>query len=139
MSIKKTSHTKFPPLRHNYPANYPCNRASLRFSGKSVPVVPDEIGAPRCRLADSPGSLTMKPHRQAPATRPTKKREFRFLFGAAWLCVGALVKWDASWLYVLLGLTLCAALWVGRRQPALVRVLLLLALVFPAWKLVDQW
>lgn len=49
------------------------------------------------------------------------------------------MKWDARWLYLLLGLTVIAALWVGRRQPALLRVLLLLALVFPAWKKVDRW
>src|SRR4051812_2162662 len=81
----------------------------------------------------------MKPQSRAPTTRPTSKREFFFLFGAAWVCAAALVKWDAPWLYVLLGVMVFAALWVGRRQPALLRVLLLLALGFPAWKIVDQW
>src|SRR4051812_50181149 len=82
----------------------------------------------------------MKPQSRAPATRATRTRKFLFLFGAAWVFAGALLKWDAPWLYVLLGVTLFAALWVGRQQqPAILRVLLLLALVFPAWKIFDQW
>src|SRR5205814_3635744 len=52
----------------------------------------------------------LKPHRQAPTTRPTRTRKFLFLFGAAWVCAGALVRWDAPWLYVLLGVTVFAAL-----------------------------
>ena len=82
----------------------------------------------------------MKPHSQAPTTRATRTRKFLLLFGAAWVFAGALMKWDAPWLYVLLGFTVFAALWVGRQQqPAILRVLLLLALVFPAWKIVDHW
>ncbi len=82
----------------------------------------------------------MKPQSQAPATRATTTRKFLFLFAAAWMFVGALVKWDTPWIYVLLGFTVVAALWVGRQhQPAILRVLLLLALVFPAWKIIDQW
>src|SRR3954463_1443117 len=82
----------------------------------------------------------MKPQSRAPATRATRTRKFLFLFGAAWVFAGALLKWDAPWLYVLLVFTVLAALWVGRQQqPAILRVLLLLALVFPAWKIVNQW
>jgi hypothetical protein len=55
------------------------------------------------------------------------------------VCAGALVKWDARWLYLLLGVTVTAALWMGRRQPVILRALLLLVLVVPAWKRVDQW
>src|SRR5438445_13175831 len=72
-------------------------------------------------------------------TRSNTKKGFSFLFLTAWVCVGALVKWDTRWIYLLLGLTVIAGLWVGRRQPALFRLLLLLALVFPAWKKIDRW
>ena len=80
----------------------------------------------------------MKPRARVPTTRSTGKETFHFLLVTAWVCVGALAKWNARWLYPLLGLTVIAALWAGRRQPALLRALLLLALVFPAWKLVDR-
>ncbi|MBI4324294.1 MAG: VCBS repeat-containing protein [Chloroflexi bacterium] len=80
----------------------------------------------------------MKPLSPATKTRATGTKAFPFLFVTAWVCVGALVKWDTRWLYLLLGLTVIAALWAGRRQPALLRVLLLLALVFPTWKEVDR-
>ncbi len=49
------------------------------------------------------------------------------------------MRWDTGWLYLLLGLTTIAALWVGRRRPALSRMLLLLALVFPVGKTIDPW
>src|SRR5256885_3558122 len=74
---------------------------------------------------------------KAPASRSTGTKVFPFLFVTAWLCVGALIKWDARWLYLLLGLTVIAGLWAGRPR-ALPRVLLLLALVFPVWKKVEQ-
>ncbi|MEO8350220.1 MAG: CRTAC1 family protein [Chthoniobacteraceae bacterium] len=81
----------------------------------------------------------MKPPSQAsPTTRSTGPNDFFFLFGLAWICAGALVKWDARWIYLLLGLTVIAALWVGRRQPVLLRLLLLLALAFPVWKKFDR-
>ena len=80
----------------------------------------------------------MKPRARVPTTRSTGRETFHFLLVTAWVCVGALAKWNARWLYLLLGLTVIAALWAGRRQPALLRALLLLALVFPAWKLVDR-
>src|SRR6266540_3242764 len=71
---------------------------------------------------------------QSPTTRSNARKGFSFLFLTAWVCAGALVKWDARWLYLLVGLTVIAGLWAGRRKPALLRALLLLALVFPAWK-----
>jgi hypothetical protein len=49
------------------------------------------------------------------------------------------MKWEARWLYLLLGLIVVVALWIARGQPALLRVLLLLALVFPTWKKVGHW
>src|SRR5437868_455103 len=36
----------------------------------------------------------MKPSRRSPTTRSTGTKEFLFLFGAAWVCAGALVKWE---------------------------------------------
>ena len=81
----------------------------------------------------------MKPRSRAPRTRSTGTREFQFLFGATGVCAGALLKWESSWLYFLVGLTWIAALWVGRRQPALLRLLLLLALAVPAWKIAGRW
>ncbi len=82
----------------------------------------------------------MKPPSQVPSTtRSTGANEFFFfLFGASWICAGVLVKWDARWIYLLLVLTVIAALWVGRRQPVILRVVLLLALVFPVWKKFDR-
>lgn len=77
--------------------------------------------------------------RPAQAARATGTTAFAFLFVTAWVCVGALLKWDVRWLYALACLTAIAALWVGRRQSALLRVLLLPALVLPAWKEVARW
>src|SRR5256884_2961134 len=74
---------------------------------------------------------------KAPASRSTGTKVFPFLLVTAWVCVGALIKWDARWLYLLLGLTVIAGLWAGR-QRTLPRLLLLLALVFPVWKKVEQ-
>ena len=74
---------------------------------------------------------------KAPTSRSTGTKVFPFLFVTAWLCVGALIKWDARWLYLLLGLTVIAGLWAGRPR-ALPRALLLLALVFPVWKKLEQ-
>src|SRR5437667_9810091 len=76
---------------------------------------------------------------KAPTTRSNAKKGFSFLFLTAWVCAGALVKWDARGIYLLLGITVIAGLWMGRRQPALLRLLLLLALVFPIWKTIDRW
>jgi hypothetical protein len=80
----------------------------------------------------------MKTRPQAPAPGPTGTKAFLFLFVTAWVCVGALAKWDARWLYLPLALAVVAALWAGRRQPAVLRVLLGLALVFPVWKEVAR-
>jgi hypothetical protein len=55
------------------------------------------------------------------------------------MCAGALLILDTRWLYLLLSLTVITAAWAGRRQPALLRVVLWLALVFPAWKEVQRW
>ena len=80
-----------------------------------------------------------KTRAQAEATRPAGPRVFAFLFVTAWAFAGASLKWKAGWLYLLAGLTAIMAFWVGRRQPLLFRVLLLLGLVFPSWKAVDRW
>ena len=62
------------------------------------------------------------------------KKAFPILFLIAWACVAALVKWDARWLYLLLGGAVLIGLFAGREERLPIRVLLLLALVFPAWK-----
>ena len=64
---------------------------------------------------------------------------FFLLLTTAWLSVGALLKWEMRWLYLLVVLTVIAGLWAGRRQPALLRGLLGLALLFPAGKEVARW
>ena len=75
---------------------------------------------------------------QALALRPTWTKAFLLLLVTAWVCAGALVKWDARWLYLLLALTVLAALWAGGRQPAFLRLVLLTVLVFPACKKADR-
>lgn len=52
----------------------------------------------------------------------------------AWLGCVALVKWDSRWVYVIVAGSVAGALWLGWRRPVWVRLLLILALVFPAWK-----
>lgn len=59
---------------------------------------------------------------------------FTLLFLLAWLCCGALMKWESRWLYVLLGVSVAGALGLGWRQPVWMRVALVMALVFPVWK-----
>src|SRR4051812_17951535 len=71
--------------------------------------------------------------------RSNLTKAFPVLFVMAWVCVAALLKWDARWLYLLLGLTVIAGLSVSRGQPVLLRVLLVLALAFPASRKVDRW
>src|SRR5437867_2084458 len=66
------------------------------------------------------------------------KKAFGFLFLIAWACAAALLKWNVRWLYVPICLAAIAALWVGRRQPLLLRVLLLPVLLLPIWKEVDR-
>src|SRR2546427_1804329 len=80
---------------------------------------------------------SVKHRPQAPAPRSNGTKVFLILILTGWVCVGALIKWDARWLYLLLGLTVIAGLWAGRPR-ALPRVLLLLALVFPVWKKLEQ-
>lgn len=83
--------------------------------------------------------LAVPLHEQRPnlPARSPARNAFIFLFVIAWVCCGALVKWEARWLYLLLGVAVIAALWIGRRQPVVLRLLVLLALVFPVWKKVE--
>jgi hypothetical protein len=76
---------------------------------------------------------------QAPPHRTPGDTVFMLLLITAWIGVGVLVKLDARWLYFVIGSIVVAALWVGRRQRVLLRVLVLLALVYPGWRLVDRW
>ncbi len=76
---------------------------------------------------------------QTKPNRPPGKKTFTFLFVIAWGCAGTLLKWDERWLGALILLTVILALWSGRRQPAVLRVILCLALVVPAWKEFSRW
>jgi hypothetical protein len=64
---------------------------------------------------------------------------FPLLVVAAWACVAALVRLESRWLYLVLALAVAIGLWVGRRQAVYLRVLLVLALVYPAWKKIGHW
>ena len=64
---------------------------------------------------------------------------FPLLSVVAWACVAALVRLESRWLYLVLALAVAVGLWVGRRQAVYLRVLLVLALVFPAWKKIGHW
>ncbi|MBM3878214.1 MAG: CRTAC1 family protein [Verrucomicrobia bacterium] len=76
---------------------------------------------------------------RGPALPPRTPRDARFLalLAAAWVGVGAMLSVDALWLPVAVGFAVAGALWVGRRQPIFLRVLVLLALVYPAWRIVQ--
>ena len=87
--------------------------------------------------ADSEGPA--KRRSQTPPHLASSNPAFWCLLVAAWVGVGALAKLDTGWLYAAIVLTVAAALWAGRRQPVLVRALLLLALVYPAWKRAAGW
>jgi len=90
--------------------------------------------------ADGAHSQGQAKHRsQEPARRPGRDKAFLCLLVAAWAGVGALVKVDVLWLCFLIAFTVLAALWTGRRQPAFLRALVLLALVFPSWRVVERW
>src|SRR5205823_6235382 len=75
-------------------------------------------------------------------TSRTGTKTFRFLFVTASVWFGALVKWDLGlgnlrygFATAFLGEMFSSG--SGCRLPALLRVLLLLPLVFPAWKQVE--
>ena len=60
------------------------------------------------------------------------------LIAVSWICGGALLKLNASWLYLLIAISVTAALWVGRRQGWLLRAVVLLALAIPISKIVQE-
>src|SRR5687767_5797769 len=75
-----------------------------------------------------------------PISRETLRTSgFAILFLTAWLCCWALAKWDAHWLYGLLAASVAAGVWLGRRRPVWMHLLLVLALVFPTWKQVRLY
>ena len=61
------------------------------------------------------------------------------LIAVSWICGGALLKLDAPWLYLLVTISVIAALWVGRRQGWLLRAVVLIVLVIPFSKIVKKW
>ena len=60
------------------------------------------------------------------------------LIAVSWICGGALLKINAPWLYLLIAISVTAALWVGRRQGWLLRAVVLLALAIPISKIVQE-
>ena len=60
------------------------------------------------------------------------------LIAVSWICGGALLKLNAPWLYLLIAISVTAALWVGRRQGWLLRAVVLLALAIPISKIVQK-
>ena len=60
------------------------------------------------------------------------------LVAVSWICGGALLKLNAPWLYLLIAISVTAALWVGRRQGWLLRAVVLLALAIPISKIVQE-
>lgn len=80
----------------------------------------------------------MKTRTPAPIVQSTGRKAFHFLLVSAWVCSVLTLKWDERWLYALLGVIIIAGSFAGRRQPAIVRVLLLLPLVFPVWNKIHS-
>lgn len=81
----------------------------------------------------------MKERSQTRAALPqsSERAAFRLLLATAWACVGLLAITGSPWSSVAVGLAVLAALWVGRHEPLLLRGLVVLAVVYPAWKLVN--
>ncbi|MFO1497684.1 MAG: CRTAC1 family protein [Verrucomicrobiota bacterium] len=79
-------------------------------------------------------------HQESPRRPPQTKTNptFASLFALAWLGAGATVIWPASALaWIVVGAVIAAA-WIGRAQPALWRVLLVVPLLFPASRLASR-
>ena len=80
----------------------------------------------------------MKPRSKAPPRSGTKNKLIMALIAVSWICGGALLKLNAPWLYLLIAISVTAALWVGRRQGWLLRAVVLLALAIPISKIVQE-
>ena len=97
-----------------------------------------KVGPPVSGGGVNSESQAKRPSQASPRGAPGDT-VFLLLLVTAWVGVASLVKLDARWLYFAIGFTVLAALWAGRRQRVLFRALVLLALVYPAWKIVDRW
>jgi hypothetical protein len=80
----------------------------------------------------------MNPRSKAPFRPGTKNKLIMALIAVSWICGGALLKLNAPWLYLLIAISVTAALWVGRRQGWLLRAVVLLALAIPISKIVQE-
>jgi len=80
----------------------------------------------------------MNPRSKAPPRPGTKNKLIMALIAVSWICGGALLKLNAPWLYLLIAISVTAALWVGRRQGWLLRTVVLLALAIPISKIVQK-
>jgi len=80
----------------------------------------------------------MNPRSKAPPRPGTRNKLIMALIAVSWICGGALLKINAPWLYLLIAISVTAALWVGRRQGWLLRAVVLLALAIPISKIVQE-
>ena len=80
----------------------------------------------------------VKPRSKAPPRPGTKNKLIVALIAVSWICGGALLKLNVPWLYLLIAISVTAALWVGRRQGWLLRAVVLLALAIPISKIVQK-
>ena len=80
----------------------------------------------------------VKPRSKDPPRPGTKNKLIMALIAVSWICGGALLKLNAPWLYLLIAISVTAALWVGRRQGWLLRTVVLLALAIPISKIVQK-
>ena len=69
---------------------------------------------------------------------PPARKGFLPLGLAAWLSGGALLRWQAPWLYVLVALLVLWAIWLGWRRSLFSRGIVLAALILPGWALFQN-
>lgn len=80
----------------------------------------------------------MKLRSKTPPRRAPNTKLILAWIAASWICAGALLQLDATWLYFPLAISVIAALWIGRRQGWLLRALVVLALVIPVLRTVEK-
>jgi len=97
-----------------------------------------DINSARQPLSTNVNGNRMNSRSKAPPRPGTKNKLIMALIALSWICGGALLKLNASWLYLLIAISVTGALWVGRRQGWLLRAVVLLALAIPISKIVQE-
>lgn len=64
---------------------------------------------------------------------------FLLLSAATCASAAASFKWDFGWLPALAAISAISAVWMGRGQPLLLRCVVCLTLLLPAWKWTSPW